>query len=244
MLYMLSKLQDVHFILLAGSKFLNAFVEYLMNAVSRIEQKGESNKTSIKNLSEMVTRDRDSTNRVLEMMRRKQEMVLTKQDQLHSMLHGETALHERPPVFTIPPLGSPTPPFPLSRTIRLSESLSEAASALDSADLESILSNISFSPPDISLKPQIDISASISKHSRPAPSSTTVASLQPGAGGGFSTSGTLQMGAGGYSAAETSLPEAGSFSNFAAKSRWLFRFRNFAAGSRWVFRCRNFAAGS
>ena len=83
-----------------------------------------------------------------------QEMVLTKQDQLHSTLHGEMTSHVMPPVFT-PPLTSPIVPFPLCMTPRLPDSFSEATSALDSCDLESIMSNLTWSPPEISLKPQI-----------------------------------------------------------------------------------------
>ena len=187
-------------------------MEYLVNSISRIEQKVDSNQNSIKNL-----------NRTLEMMERKQEMVLTKQDQLSSTLHGETVPHEIPPVFTTPPLTSPTLPFPPSMTPRPSESLSEAASALDSCDLESILSNMSWSPPAISLKSQIDTSAPTFKHPRQAkssPSSTAVGPLQPESSGGLSTAATSQLGANtagssllaagaGFSTAETSQLGAG-----------------------------------
>lgn len=86
-----------------------------MNEVSRIAYK-----SSIKKFSEMVICEGDSTNRILDIMRHEQEVVLTKQDQLHLTLHGETALRERPPEFTTPPLGSPILPFPLCKTPRLS----------------------------------------------------------------------------------------------------------------------------
>ena len=225
-------LNVVVFILFAGSKFLTAFMEYLVNSISRIEQKVDSNENSIKNL-----------NRTLEMMERKQEMVLTKQDQLSSTLHGETVPHEMPPVFTTPPLTSPTLPFPPSMTPRPSESLSEAASALDSCDLESILSNMSWSPPAISLKSQIDTSAPTFKHRRqakPSPSSTAVGPLQPessggaatsqlgantavssllGAGAGFSAAGTSQLS---FSAAETSQLGAGGVLSTAGTAHSLF----------------------
>ena len=82
----------------------------------------------------------ESVNRALDMIKQKQEMVLTKQDQLQSTLYGETPLKEALPTFTTPPLTSPTTctQFPVMTP---SEGL-EIASALESCDLESLLSNI------------------------------------------------------------------------------------------------------
>ena len=103
-------------------------------------------------LADKLVVQKEDFDRRLEMMKSKQEMVLLKQDQLQSTLHGETGVQETPPVFTTPP--PLTPRLSLSTHSIPIQSHSEVASALESCDLESLLSNISaWSTPEVFLQP-------------------------------------------------------------------------------------------
>lgn len=175
-------------------------------------------------------------------------MVITKQDQLQSTLDRETASQVMLPVFTTPPLTSPTVPFPLCMTPKLPDSFLEAASALDSCDLESIMSNLSWSPPEISWKPQIYASGPTFKQPAPAKpyrSSTAAEPSEPDSVS--STAGTSWPGPGGLSSSDMLQPGtcglgtfqqgAGAFS-ITTGSWW---FRNIATGSWCLFRSRSIA---
>ena len=179
----------VYFILTVylQSTLLSAFIKYVMDTMVRIEGKVESNEEKL----EALIRDKETLYRSLEMVRQKQEMVLTKQDQLHFTLHGETAPRDTSPMYTTPPLTSPTLPF--RRSVTPVQPISEVASVLETCDLESILSNISFSPPPLSVQPQGDSSA---LH-QPVCISSAVGTPQQGVGGVLSAVGTLQQGVGG-----------------------------------------------
>ena len=101
--------------------------------------------------------------RQLSNMKRKQEMVLTKQDQIQSTLHGDTAVFQSPAssVFAggvTPPLTSPTSTFsqlscpePRPAVVTPVVSDSDITSVLDDCDIESLLGLDSFPP--VNLKP-------------------------------------------------------------------------------------------
>ena len=102
--------------ILAESTLLSAFIKYVMDTMVRIEGKVESNEEKL----EALIRDKETLYRSLEMVRQKQEMVLTKQDQL-------LGIHT--PMYTTPPLTSPTLPF--RRSVTPMQPISEVASVLE-----------------------------------------------------------------------------------------------------------------
>jgi hypothetical protein len=94
-------------------------------------------------------------------MKRKQEMVLTKQDQIQSKLHGNTAVIQSPASSVLvggvtPPLTSPTSTFttypqlpgPVPRQTATPSAVSESdiTSVLDDCDIESLLGLDPFPP--------------------------------------------------------------------------------------------------
>ena len=120
--------------------------------------------------------------RRLESMRIKQDMMLTKQDQIQSILHGDIVTIQLPSLFTgpgvvIPPFTSPTssvqtfPPFPAAPAGASTSAPSDVTSVFDS-DLESLLS-LDWSPlpvnlksaagPPVSLKPVVEHSGNVAR---------------------------------------------------------------------------------
>ena len=96
---------------------------------------------------------------------RKLDVMKAKQDQIQATLHGESAHSHTPPVFTTPPFLSPTSTvrtFPQTAPPLKTPTagcISNVMSAINDSDLKSLLSAISWDPPDISLKPQADLQA-------------------------------------------------------------------------------------
>ena len=96
---------------------ISGMTNLLTGSIARIEQKVDNNQQSIREmaqnlgvladklgvLADKLVVQKEDFDRRLEMMKSKQEMVLLKQDQLQSTLHGETGVQETPPVFTTPP---------------------------------------------------------------------------------------------------------------------------------------------
>ena len=130
-------------------------LQYLTEAVRRIERKVE-----------IIEINQSDVARQLSDMKRKQEMVLTKQDQIQSTLHGDTAVFQSPAssVFAggaTPPLTSPTSTFPqlscpeprpvVASPSGVSDSDITSDSVLDDCDLESLFGLDPFPP--VNLKP-------------------------------------------------------------------------------------------
>ena len=136
---------------------ISGMMNLLTGSIARIEQKVDHNQQFIREmaqnlgvLADKLAVQKEDFDRRLEMMKSKQEMILLKQDQLQSTLYGETTS----PVFTTSPPCTPRIPLNTrSIPIHSVESHSDVASALESCDLESLLSKISWSPPEIVLQP-------------------------------------------------------------------------------------------
>ena len=112
--------------------------------------------------------------RRLESMWRKQEMMLTKQDQIQSTLHGDTATIQSPSLFTgpgvvTPPFTSPTssvqtfPPFPAAPAGASMSAPSDVTSMFN-CELESLLS-LDWSPLPVNLKSAAGPPVSLVEHS-------------------------------------------------------------------------------
>ena len=136
--------------------------------------------------------------RRLESMRRKQEMILTKQDQIQSTLHGDTATIQSPSLFTgpgvvTPPFTSPTssvqtfPPFPAAPAGASTSAPSDVTSMFN-CELESLLS-LDWSPlpvnlksaagPPVSLKPLVEHSGNVARERGPLTDFLTTGKLPP-----------------------------------------------------------------
>ena len=140
----------------AGSQqdFSSELVQYAVLAIQRVEHK----------LEEIEVNQSNFERRLGDLMR-KQEMVLTKQDQIQSTLHGDTEFFQSPTTSVLatsvtPPLTSPTssimahpPVISQTKAVAPASSFSDVTSILDDCDLESLLS-IDWSPPPVSLKPK------------------------------------------------------------------------------------------
>ena len=81
-------------------EFLPELVQYAVLAIQRVEHKLETIENTQVNFE-----------RRLGDLARKQEMVLTKQDQIQSTLHGDTALFQSPTTSVLAPSVTPTPPL-------------------------------------------------------------------------------------------------------------------------------------
>ena len=159
----------------------------------------------------MIDNNQNDLARKLESVTRKQEMLLTKQDQIQSTLHGEMGVFQSPASSVLagsvtPPFTSPTstlrhfpPPTPFaSKQPAPSQCESDVTSVLDDCDLESKLNDTfdSLSLPPVNLKPLAGQPESITpERGRCVPTAgllqpgATVGLLQPGATTGSSQSG-------------------------------------------------------
>ena len=115
-------------------------LQYVTEAVRRIEHKVE-----------MIEVNQSDLTRQLSNIKRKQEMVLTKQDQIQSTLHGDTTVIQSPASSVLaggvtPPLTSPTStlttypqlpgPVPRQRATPAAVSESDITSVLDDCNIE------------------------------------------------------------------------------------------------------------
>ena len=143
------------------TEFVPGLLQYLTEAVCRIERKVE-----------IIEINQSDVARQLSNMKRKQEIVLTKQGQIQSTLHGDTGVFQSPTssVFAggvTPPLTSPTSTFPqlscpeprpaVATPSAVSDS--DITSVLDNCDLESLLGLDPFPP--VNLKPVVEPAVNI-----------------------------------------------------------------------------------
>ena len=154
-------------------------LQYVTEAVHRIEQKVE-----------MIEVNQSDVARQLSNMKRKQEMVLTKQDQIQSTLHGDTAVIQSRASSVLaggvtPPLTSPTStlttypqlPGPVPRQTATPSAVSESdiTSVLDDCDIESLLGLDPFPPvnlksvaePPVNIQSEAGHSANVAREKGP-----------------------------------------------------------------------------